>query len=484
MTQYHSVKSLGRSAFWSVLNQGMGQFLVLIVFLVTARYVSSEDFGIMATSMLAIEFFRQILIESVATTFYARHAPTPADYNAGFVIMLAGGILSALLLFLIAPMVAEIFDHADIADTLRWIAALLLITGISKMHEVWLTKQMHFRLLAFRSIISIGIGGAIGIAMAIQGYGIAALIAQQIIIAVISAIWLWLASSWRPSFDCQWRHLASIVNHGRFVSLNSTASFLGGQGDVLLSSYFLGPTATGVYSAAKRLLTASALIVGSGLNSVALPALASLSTDREKFPASYLTGVGLTALLAAPLYAALAVLAPDIVYLLMGAQWANAAPVLAILSIAGFNRTVTQYSINILLVRKKVHWQTPLAFADAAASILLLVLVAKHGLLYLAGAFVVKTLLFSPIVTKLALHLLDLRYAAYCRKTFLPIALALTTAALVALARQQAQLPAIANLALFIPLVGAIYFLLFHIFDRASLQQAIVLLKETLKKAT
>lgn len=484
MTQNHSVKTLGRSAFWSVLNQGIGQFLVLFVFLVTARYVSKEAFGIMATSMLAIELFRQILIESVGTTFYAKHSPTPADYNAGFVVILAGGTFSALLVFLFAQTVAEIFDHADIADTLRWTSALLLTTGISKMHEVWLTKHMQFRLLAFRSIVSIGIGGVIGVTLAIAGYGIVSLIAQQIITAVISGIWLWLACSWRPSLDFQWRHIAAIVNYGKFVSLNSTASFLGGQGDVLLASYYLGPTATGVYSAAKRLLTAIALIVGSGLNSVALPALASFSADKELFPGSYLTGVGLTALLAAPLYAALGVLAPDIIYLLMGAKWADAAPVLAILSIVGFNRTVTQYSINILLVRKKVHWQTVLAFADAAANILLLVLVAKHGLLYLATAIVVKTLLFSPITTNLALHLLGLPYSAYFRKTFLPIALALTTAALVGLVRQRAQLPAIVNLVLFIPLGGAVYFLLFNVFDRASLQQAISLLKETLRKAT
>jgi O-antigen/teichoic acid export membrane protein len=62
----YSVKSLGRSALWSVLNQSLGQFLVFFVFLVTARFVSKEAFGLMAMAMLSIEFFRQILIESIA----------------------------------------------------------------------------------------------------------------------------------------------------------------------------------------------------------------------------------------------------------------------------------------------------------------------------------------------------------------------------------------------------------------------------------
>jgi len=482
MTQDYSAGKLGRSIFWSVINQSLGQFLVFFVFLVTARFVSKDAFGIMAMSMLSIELFRQVLIASVGTSFYAKKSPTAEDYNAGFVIILLGGALTALFVFILAGPLAELFGHGDMASTLRWISALLLTSGLSKMHEIWLTKHLEFRILAIRSIVSISIGGAIGIAMAINGYGIASLIAQQIISAVIAAIWLWYSTAWHPNLSFRWQHVASILNFGKFVSLNATANFLGGQGDVLLSSLYLGPAATGIYSAAKRLLTAITLIIGSGLNSVALPALASLSDEREKFANAYLNGIGLTALLTAPLYAGLAVLSPDIIDLLMGDNWTEVAPVLAILSIIGFNRSITQYSINILLIRQKAHWQTALAFTDGALNIILLIVVAKHGLIYLAGAFVAKTLLLSPIVTVLALNLLDLKYAALLRKTLPPILLALSMAALLAVVRERLELSAIANLALFIPGGAALYILLLFIFGRAFLLQASAVLRQTLHK--
>lgn len=483
MTQDYSTGKLGRSVFWSVINQSLGQFLVFFVFLVTARFVTKDAFGIMAMAMLLIELFRQVLIESVGTSFYAKKSPTPEDYNAGFMIILLGGALTALLVFILAEPLAELFGHRDIASTLRWISVLLLTSGLSKMNEIWLTKHLQFRMLAIRSIVSIGIGGGIGIVMAINGYGIASLIAQQIISAVIAAIWLWYSTAWRPSLDFRWSHVAAILNYGKFVSLNATANFLGGQGDVLLSSLYLGPAATGIYSSAKRLLTAITLIIGSGLNSVALPALASMSDNSEKFAKAYLNGIGLTALLTAPLYAGLAVLAPDIIHVLMGDNWTEVAPVLAILSIIGFNRSITQYSINILLIRQKAHWQTALAFTDGALNIILLVVVAKHGLIHLAGAFVTKTLLLSPIITVLALNLLDLKYFALLRKTLPPILLALSMAALLALARDRLQLPAWANLALFIPGGAALYILLLFIFGRAFLSQAFAVLRQTLNKS-
>jgi O-antigen/teichoic acid export membrane protein len=481
MTQDYSVRNLGRSAFWSVINQGLGQFLVFFVFLVTARFVSKEEFGIMAMAMLSIELFRQILIESVATCFYARKSPLAEDYNAGFMIIFAGGASTGLLVFLLAQPIAEFFGHANIATTLRWISALLLTAGLSKMHEIWLTKHLQFRALALRSIVSIGIGGTVGIGLAINGYGITSLIAQQIITAVIAAIWLWRASTWRPSLEFQWQHVAGVLHYGKFVSLNATASFFAGQGDVLLSSLYLGPGPTGVYSAAKRLLTAVALIVDSGLNSVALPALASVSDHEKKLAQAYLTGVGLTAMLSAPLYAGLAVLSPDIIALLMGDKWSDAAPILAILSIIGFNRTITQYSINILLIRQKAHWQTILGFCDAALNITLLTLVARYGLIYLAGSFVVKTLILSPIINVLALSLLKLGYLQLLRRTALPIALALLTGALIAYARSLGEFSAVINLVIFIPAGAGLYLLLHFLFGRASLRQAHAFLLETLK---
>lgn len=483
MTPDYSVKNLGRSAFWSVLNQSLGQFLVFFVFLVTARFVSKESFGLMAMAMLSIELFRQILIESVATTFYAKQSPTTQDYNAGFFLIFLGASVSALIVFVFAQTLADIFEHDEVASTLRWISLLLLTSGLSKMHEIWLTRHLQFRVLALRSMVSISLGGIVGVVLAINGYGLVSLIAQQIITAVLAAIWLWLASAWRPRLDFQWPQVAAILRVGRFVSLNATANFLGGQGDVLLSSLYLGPAATGIYSAAKRLLTAIALIVGSGLNSVALPALASCAAQQDKLASAYLTGIRLTALLTAPLYAALAVFSPDIIALLMGDNWAEVAPVLAILAVIGFNRSITQYSINILLIRHKAHWQTALAFVDAGLNILLLFIVARHGLMYLASAFAAKTLLLAPVTVSLALRLQGLKYAEHLRQTFLPTGLALLAVSIIGIARAVFDFSAFVNLVLLIPVGAAIYLLLFLIFDKSTLQQASVFLKETLRKA-
>ena len=94
--------AIGRGAVWSILNQSIGQILVLLVFLITARFVPKDAFGIMAVCMLVVGAFRQIWAESVGTSIVAKNNPTDRDYNAGFLIIAAGGLVSAVIVFLLA----------------------------------------------------------------------------------------------------------------------------------------------------------------------------------------------------------------------------------------------------------------------------------------------------------------------------------------------------------------------------------------------
>ena len=72
MGEILSKGAIGRGAVWSILNQSVGQILVLLVFLVTARFVSKDAFGIMAVCMLVVEAFRQIWAESVGISLAAK----------------------------------------------------------------------------------------------------------------------------------------------------------------------------------------------------------------------------------------------------------------------------------------------------------------------------------------------------------------------------------------------------------------------------
>lgn len=413
MTPVFTKSAIGRGAVWSILNQSFGQILVLLVFLVTARFVSKEAFGVMALCLMVVEAFRQIAIESIGVSIVAKKDPTDQDYNACFIVIAVCGLVSAVLIFILADPIATFLKNSAIADGLRWISLLLLTTGLSKTHEVWLAKHLQFKVLALRSMVSIVIGGSVGIWMAIKGFGLLSLIAQQLLTALIGTLTLWAATRWRPGLDTRRENMLSLFRYSRHVSMNAVASFANTQSDVFFSSYYLGAASTGVYSAAKRIITAVNLMLASGLNSVALPVQASLYGDKPGSARAYLKSIALTSLLTAPLFVGLAVLSNEVIIISLGTKWLDAASVLSILTITAYLFTISQYNGNALLVYDKPHWLTIMGVINAVANVVMLLIFARYGLIALAWAYTIKTIVLYPLSVGTALHILDIKTRSY-----------------------------------------------------------------------
>ncbi len=485
MTSGFTKSAIGRSAVWSILNQSFGQILVLLVFLVTARFVSKEAFGVMALCLMVVEAFRQIAIESIGLSITAKKDPSDQDYNACFIAIAISGVLSAVLIFIFADALASFLKDPEIGNGLRWTSLLLLTTGLSKTHEVWLAKHLQFKVLALRSIVSIFIGGGVGIAMATRGFGLLSLIAQQLLTALIGTLTLWMATRWRPRWDTRRDNIRSLILYSRHVSMNAVASFVNTQSDVFFSSYYLGAASTGVYNAAKRIITAVNLMLASGLNSVALPVQASLHGDQAASARVFLKSTALTSLLTAPLFVGIAALSNEVIAVSLGVKWLDAAPVLSILTITAYLFTINLYSGNVVLVYNKPQWLTLLGVINAIANVAMLLIFARYGLLALAWAYTLKTIVLFPFSIWLAVKLLKVKPHTYFT-SLLPtlLAAAIMGASLIGLKAWLGEWNAWQRLLLLIPLGMLIYALSMSVLQKHLLAEFFSVVSHTLFKSS
>ncbi len=436
----------------------------------------------MATCMIAVEIFRQVLIETMGSTIYSRKRADEHDYTAGFFIIAFFGILAAAITFALAHPAEALFGYDNIAPTLQWISIILLVSGLSKMHEIWLVKHLQFKKLAIRSIFTVSIGGGIGIYMAMHGYGLISLITQQLIISIVNLVFLWSATPWRPTLQIRRDRVISILSYWKFMALTSLASMSNAQGDVFFSSYYLGPVMTGIYNAAKRLTAAVQMILG-GLHSVALPALASLSHEKKRFQKSFLTTVSMSTIMTAPLYLGIAVLSEDLIAVLMGDKWIETAPVLSLLLISAFFSSAGQYAVHVMLIEDKAHWQTIMGYISAALNIALLIVFARFGLIPLALALLVKNILFLPVNAYLALKLLDLPWRAYLYRILVPTFFALGMVSFISYTKDATDFLPIWNIVVFAPFGALVYAIFYIVFDRRTFMEAYGMARQVLHKS-
>jgi O-antigen/teichoic acid export membrane protein len=467
-----------------VIEGGLSQILALLVFLVTAHYIEPSAFGVLAAAMLTVELFRQVVVEGLVTAVNTQLNPTSQDYNACFFLMLGISILCAAGLFLSSNLIGSIVPVEHLSQALPPVCLLVLVLGLSRTHEAYLSRNLEFRLLAIRSVVSIVIGGGVGISMAVHGFGLWALICQQLTTALISLLALWTACKWRPTFAVTGQAFKRILGYAKHVSATGVTNFANSQADIAFTAYYLGPTNTGFYNAAKRIGYAINQIIASSLNRVVLPTLARIQADKERSGRVFIQAVSLTCTVTAPAYAGLSALAPDAIQLAMGAKWATTATLLSIISLNFFLTTVGQYNQTVMLVRGKPHWQTILTTVYAASNIVLFLGFVKFGVLAIAAAFTFRGVLFFPVSVGLALRLVDVKWSAYASALLPAVSCALLMGAVVAGMRAfvLTDIPAVARVAILIPFGGVIYVGLLWLVRKESVTEIVRLAQQMLKR--
>lgn len=462
-----SGRTIGRNALWSMLSNSSGQILALAVFLVTARFVDKDAFGVMAVCMVAVEFFRQIVIEGVGHSLAAHNNPDSDDYNAGFFLIIAGSILSAAIMFLLAYPVAVLLKDPAIEPALRMTSLVLLAMGLSRTHETWMARNMMFKILAIRSIFAYVIGGGVGIYMAMHGYGLTSLIVQQILTSVLSMVLLWVSSQWRPSLQYKADKVKPLFAYSKHVSLNAFTGVIGAQSDTFFATYYLGTTATGIYNAAKRIILAIQMMSTSGMNSVALPVFANTASNPQTLRAMHLSATGITAFLIVPLYFGLMVMAKDFISLILGEKWLDAAPILSALCLTAALASLDIYNWNIRMVRGKPQWQTVLTALNAVINVMLLVGIARFGLMAMAYAMLLKSLIMFPVSLSMAFILIDGKFKDYLREIYPSVTASAIMAGIVYYIHTYLfDFSPLANIALMVPMGIVIYLGVFTLLDR------------------
>ncbi len=411
-------KAIYKGTMWSFIDNFFRQGITFVVFIFLARILDPQLFGVLAAAMLFIQAFNSIIFESISTSIIRKKDITNADLNTGFWLCVGISIPSFLILFLSANFIEQLMDINGLSLVIKGTSFILLTSGLSKMHEVWLIKRLNFKALAVRSSISVTLGGAIAIYLALQGYGIESLIAQQLVTILVQLVLLWFLTPWKPKLLISTDSAKEIFSFGKHVAMTGVANFTNNNSDIAFVSYYLGAAATGIYSTAKRIPTTLNTVLTTSLIRISLPAFSSIQDDDERLRATFLESVTLTALFTAPIFFGLATLSEDIVFLMLGKQWSEVIPIMQLITVIGFLPSIGQYNQNIMLIKNKPQWQTRIRVLYAISDFVFFFIFTRFGLLYTAIAFTIRAICLYPIAVWCALQLLQLKWKDYLKAVY------------------------------------------------------------------
>ncbi len=204
-----------RTLKWNTIDKFSSQVLYAITGIVLANVLSKSDFGLVG-AILIFQSFATLFVDSgFSSALIQKKVPTQTDYSTVFFFNLGVSIFLYIILWFTAPFIDSLF-HAGgrLIPLSRIMFHTFIINSTALVQTNRLMKIMNVRMIAISNVVGLTVSGAVGIWMALNGYGAWAIVWQSIVLAAIKSIMLWLSSSWMPTITFDFQALKSIFRVG------------------------------------------------------------------------------------------------------------------------------------------------------------------------------------------------------------------------------------------------------------------------------
>ena len=299
---------------------------------VLARLLDPKDFGLvgMVTAFTGVlSLFRDFGL-SAATV--QRVSVTEEQTSTLFWINVVVGVILSGATLALAPAVATFYHEPRLFWVTSIVAAGFLFNAAGIQHSALLQRQMRFTALSVIDVGALIVGTAIAIAAAKAGWGYWALVAMTVTLPLTTTVALWFATGWVPGMPHRRVGVRSMMRFGGTITLNGLAVYVASNFEKVLLGRFWGTEAIGIYGRAYQLSRIPTDNLNGAVGEVAFSALSRLQTDPIRLRSYFLKGYSLVLALTLPATLACALFADDMISVLLGPKWKDAAIIFRLLA--------------------------------------------------------------------------------------------------------------------------------------------------------
>ena len=405
--------------FWSGVQNWGSQAGSLLTFLVLARLLSPEAFGLIALANTFIAFSYILVDQGLNAAIVQRQNIETRHLDSAFWAQLFLGLCFTIIGISSAAFVADVFNQPSLAPVLRCLSSLTIVRSLIMVQQAILRREFEFQKIAVRALLGILAGGVAGIVLAILGFGVWSLVGQQLTFEVVGVLVFWHLSNWRPKLRFSWSSLRELSGFGVSIFGSKLLTFFNQNTDNILIGFFLGETALGFYAVAYRVLQVLTQLLVDTANQVALTTFSRLQHDPEHLLSTFYKVLRLSSLVSFPMFLAVSALSQELVVTIFGRQWQASAPVMQVLALGGLVYVILFFNQSIFVSIGRPAILLRLEILNALLNILACLIAVRWGILAVAFAFVLSDFMIIPVSLWLLKRTLNLSLSLYFRQ-FIP----------------------------------------------------------------
>ncbi|MET0377730.1 MAG: lipopolysaccharide biosynthesis protein [Spongiibacteraceae bacterium] len=425
-----------KAAGWSALQSWGARVISLTVFVLLARLLEPQHFGLAALAMVFTALIQSIVEQSFGEAIIQRADLTPKHLHTAFWTNGLIGCALAAAMMLSAGLFASLLHEPDLAPIIRGLAVCCAITGFASVPEAMLRRSLGYRALALRAMVATLVSGIVAVVCASLGLGVWSLVIQNIVYSSLCLVLVWIAYPWRPRLEFSFD---SALELGRFAihSLGAiVGDFMHSRLIDMLIGYHLGTVALGYYSIGYKLVTILNQMLTQVTTTVSLSTFSRMQHDPARMRQAFYEATQMTCFFAIPAFVALSLLAHELVPLLFGATWEPAVPLLQILAYLGVIFAVGNLFSTVATASGRPDLRLYLIMLRVLTAVVLFYATVDYGLVAISAGYTLAAMVMLPLGFYFARRLIGINFNTYALRC-LPMLTAMAAMILMHMAVEQ-----------------------------------------------
>ena len=406
----YNKRSVFTGFLWRFFERVGAQGVKLLVEIILARILLPDDYGIIALVTVFITILNVFVDSGLGNALIQKKDADNVDFSSVFWFNIVWCLILYVILYFTAPLISQFYAKSDITKVLRVLGLQVFISGVKNVQQAYVYRTMQFRKFFF-STLGGTIGAAfVGIWMAYHGYGVWALVGQQLFNMLVDTLILWITVKWRPQFVFSFQRFKELFSYGWKLLASALIDTTYTEIRQLVIGKIYTASDLAYYNRGQQFPHLFIMNVNSAIDSVLLPTMSREQDDSDRVKALTRRSIQVSTYIMAPLMMGLAFVGEPFIRLLLTEKWIPCVPYMRIFCITFMFYPIHTANLNAIKAMGRSDLFLKLEIIKKTVGIIALVATMNISVMAMAYSLLVTSVLSQIINSWPNRRLLDYRY--------------------------------------------------------------------------
>lgn len=382
---------------WRFAERCGAQLVTFVVSIVLARLLDPTVYGTVALVTVFTTILQVFVDSGLGTALIQKKDADELDFSSVFYFNFTVCLILYMGMFIAAPFIARFYNDVTLTSVVRVISLTIVISGVKGIQQAYVSKNMLFKRFFFSTIGGTIVSAIIGIIMAYMGFGVWALVVQQLSNTAVDTLILWLTVKWRPKKIFSWKRLKELLSFGWKLLCSTLIDTVYNNVRSLIIGKMYSPSDLAFYNQGEKFPKMIVTNINSSIDSVLLPAMSSAQDNKDRVKNMTRRAIKTSTYIMAPLMMGLAFCSTTIVELILTSKWVGCVPFLRIFCITYMFYPIHTANLNAINSLGRSDLFLKLEVIKKIVGIILLLSTMWFGVMAMAYSLLISSILSQII---------------------------------------------------------------------------------------